>query len=739
MVKRGGGVVDIRPRIVPYDRSRYVDSVDMDEYVSKHGRIDLDELVTKFDKSRVFPAGCVLHWNREPFHLYTVWLISSSSIHHRTNPPREEPCTENKKDNMLIVHIYIDVCESMGANLVTTVAEGLSPKIVEISGGRAVVRIVSNLVDERRAKATFLLPVNMLKYKGMDGLNVAKGILEAFALASEDQYRAATHNKGIMNGIDAAALALGQDSRAIEAAAHAWAARSGRYRPLTSYKLVKDAKNGKMFLFGSCEMPVAIGVRGGAIQAHPVMAYTHGLVGNPTSRQLGEVLVCVGLAQNFAALRAIVSEGIQRGHMSLHSRTIAIGAGAPPHLVQEVSNYMISVNKIDQETAADYLRAHSILANSTQHRFFKAQRQTSPSTLFVELELQGVRVNLNIVFETIGGDPVQLALREDVSTVVATNGHANGNGNSNGNHAAKDDEQAPPPPIQKDLFGEKSPAWFKRMFDMLNSIRVSGKPQQRTHHIQQNKLKLISILMNVLIYRLVKLHPDDTSDFLERVLSAELNPLSKISEEKPSAVRVGFSLLLALWQVFKHQVDAIVSVPSLANALKEEQLRIFSALFRTPEVYKSAKSLDRFMATHSKRFQSSMFLLCDLYGLPDNLITPERLFLIFKLGQYFEWEGIVAHDVARWERDLAEDAPNVYSFWLRTSNLKPDSANLQKFLGEIDKQLQSKKRKLLEAKVPVDVMDARKVLDATKILRQHYGLAKDASSAINKIPNQSKL
>lgn len=252
---------------------------------------------------------------------------------------------------MLIVHIYIDVCESMGANLVTTVAEGLSPKIVELSGGRAVVRIVSNLTDERRAKATFMLPVNLLKYKGMEGLNVAKGILEAFAFASEDPYRASTHNKGIMNGIDAAAIALGQDWRAIEAAAHAWAARSGRYRPLTSYKLLKEAKTGKMFLFGTMEMPVAVGVRGGAIQAHPVMSYTHGLVGNPTSRQLGEILVCVGLAQNFAALRAIVSEGIQRGHMGLHSRTIAIGAGAPPPLVQEVSNYMVRTLALSSVTA----------------------------------------------------------------------------------------------------------------------------------------------------------------------------------------------------------------------------------------------------------------------------------------------------------------------------------------------------------------------------------------------------
>jgi hypothetical protein len=264
----------------------------------------------------------------------------------------------------------------------------------------------------------------------------------------------------------------------------------------------------------------------------------------------------------------------------------------------------ISVNKIDQETAADYLRAHSILANSTQHRFFKAQRQTSPSTLFVELDLQGVKVNLNIVFETIGGESVQLALREEFSSIVA-----NGATSPSKSESAKDDES--PPPIQKELFGEKSPAWFKRMFEMLNNIRVSGKPQQRTHHVQQNKLKLLSILMNVLIYRLVKLYPDDTAEFLERVLSAELNPLSKIAEDKPPAVRVGFSLLLALWQVFKHQVDAIVSVPALANALKEEQLRIFSALFRTPEVYKSAKTLDVRIECPSIHFtQSHASLSC---------------------------------------------------------------------------------------------------------------------------------
>jgi hypothetical protein len=393
----------------------------------------------------------------------------------------------------------------MGANLVTTVAEGLAPKLVELCGsGRAVVRIVSNLCEERRARASFFVPVTLLKYKGLDGLNVAKGILEAYALACEDQYRAATHNKGIMNGIDAAALALGQDWRAIEAGAHAWAARQGKYQPLTQYKLVKEKSTGKLFLFGALEMPAAVGVRGGAIQAHPVMSYTHGLVGTPTSRQLGEILACVGLAQNFAAIRAIVSEGIQRGHMSLHSRNIAIGAGAPPHLVQEISNYMISRGRIDHDTAVDYLRAHSILASSTQYRF-KAQRQSSPSTLFVELDLHGVKTNLNIVFETTGtSEPVHLSIREDTPDAPAI------------------------PPIQKELFGEKSAAWFIRTFDMLENIRIIAKAEQKTNLQNQAKMKVLSIILNIIIYKLVKLHPDQTQEFMEKILAAELNPLSKV-------------------------------------------------------------------------------------------------------------------------------------------------------------------------------------------------------------------
>jgi len=213
----------------------------------------------------------------------------------------------------------------MGANLCSTVAEGLGPKLVELIGnGRTVLRIVSNLADERRAKATFFIPVSALSYKGMDGLNVAKGIIEAYAMASEDQYRCSTHNKGIMNGIDAAAIAMGQDWRAIEAAAHSWACRSGRYQPLTHYKLVKfaptttfvntfsfshnrDRDSQKVYLFGSCEMPVAVGVRGGAIQSHPITSFTHGITDNPSCQQLAQILVCVGLAQNFAAMRALVS------------------------------------------------------------------------------------------------------------------------------------------------------------------------------------------------------------------------------------------------------------------------------------------------------------------------------------------------------------------------------------------------------------------------------------------------
>jgi hydroxymethylglutaryl-CoA reductase len=217
---------------------------------------------------------------------------------------------------MLIVHLLMDTRDAMGANAINTAAETLAPELEAITQGRVLLRILSNLSDQRRAWATCRIPVGALETPELPGEAVARGIFEANAFALADPYRAATHNKGIFNGIDAVALATGQDWRAIEAGGHAYAARDGQYRALTDWRVEDN------HLLGRLEMPLAVGTVGGLTKYHPTARLALKLLGHPDARQLSQIMVAAGLAQNLAALRALVTEGIQRGHMALHAKRL---------------------------------------------------------------------------------------------------------------------------------------------------------------------------------------------------------------------------------------------------------------------------------------------------------------------------------------------------------------------------------------------------------------------------------
>jgi hydroxymethylglutaryl-CoA reductase len=224
---------------------------------------------------------------------------------------------------MLVLHLLFDCRDAMGANAVNTACEALAPEVENITGGRVVLRILSNLADRRLARAKCVIPADALAFESFTGQMVAKRILEAYVLAANDPYRAATHNKGIMNGIDAVAVATGQDWRAVEAGAHAYAARSGRYTSLSHWSVDTDGD-----LTGTLELPLAVGIVGGASRVHPTARVALNILGVTTAQELAEVMAAVGLAQNLAALRALATEGIQRGHMGLHARQVAIAAGA---------------------------------------------------------------------------------------------------------------------------------------------------------------------------------------------------------------------------------------------------------------------------------------------------------------------------------------------------------------------------------------------------------------------------
>jgi hydroxymethylglutaryl-CoA reductase len=246
---------------------------------------------------------------------------------------------------MLIVELHVDCRDAMGANAVNTMAEAVAPFIEQITGGRVYLRIISNLATKRLARATCTIPKD-----AVGGEDVVDGIVNASAFAAADPYRAATHNKGAMNGIIAVVLATGNDHRAIEAGAHAYAALNGNYTSLSTWE---KTENGD--LQGSIELPMAVGLIGGAVRTHPIAKIAVKILGVKSANEFAEVLAAVGLAQNLAALRALAHEGIQRGHMSLHARNIAVAAGATGDLINAVAERMVKERKIRMDRAKEII------------------------------------------------------------------------------------------------------------------------------------------------------------------------------------------------------------------------------------------------------------------------------------------------------------------------------------------------------------------------------------------------
>jgi len=288
--------------------------------------------------------------------LYKKELLSLANSNSRSVMARDlqvrevEDKSQNMMGKMLIVEILVDTKDAMGANIINTMCEAISPRLEVLTGGNVIVRILSNYSTRRlvRCKAIFAR-------EQLGGEAVVKRILYAYAFAYSDPYRAVTHNKGIMNGIDAVALATGQDFRAIEAGAHAYASRDGTYRSMTRWYKTKDGD-----LAGDLELPLAVGTVGGIVSVHPVTKLGIKILGVKKAKELAAVLAAVGLAQNLAAMKALVSEGIQAGHMKLHARNIAVLAGAKGNLIKLVAE------RIADEKNVNLHRAKEIIALMTE-------------------------------------------------------------------------------------------------------------------------------------------------------------------------------------------------------------------------------------------------------------------------------------------------------------------------------------------------------------------------------------
>jgi hydroxymethylglutaryl-CoA reductase len=256
---------------------------------------------------------------------------------------------QGEYSKMLVVHLHIDAVDAMGANLVNTMAEGIAPRIEELSGGKVFLRILSNLADKRLVRSRCRIPFEHLEWRGYSGREVAEGIAHASQFAESDPYRATTHNKGVMNGISSVCIATGNDWRAVEAGAHAYCCRDGQYRPMAVWYV--DGEH----LVGELEVPMQVGTVGGPIKLHPTVQLAHRILRIDGARELAEVMGAVGLAQNLGALKALSTEGIQRGHMSLHARSVAATAGATADEMQAVVDALIACGEVKVSRAYEIL------------------------------------------------------------------------------------------------------------------------------------------------------------------------------------------------------------------------------------------------------------------------------------------------------------------------------------------------------------------------------------------------
>ncbi|KAG2760704.1 hypothetical protein JG687_00006427 [Phytophthora cactorum] len=585
----------------------------------------------------------------------------------------------------LVVHIDVDVCEAMGANIVNTVAEGLSEEVSKITRSRVGLRILTNLCMQRRARAEFEIPLKKLGWKGVDGEDVANRIIEAYNFAAVDPYRAVTNNKGIMNGVDAVAVATGQDWRAIESAAHCYASRSGQYASLSHYEIgVARDGSGTRVLRGSLEMPIAVGSKGGALMTHPGYTATHAILQQPTARNLSGIIVSVGLAQNFAAIRAIAVTGIQKGHMALHARNIAVAAGAPSELVSEVCSYMLLRKSINVETAKEYLHAHAVFSEiQSNSPPISPVSVTLPSMFYVEIPIPELEdtISLNIAFEAINKHPQYIAIMAP----------------------SKSDKTLTT--LQRQLLGDKGYNQLEKMFMFLASMRsivISASSSEsdlllsRSNIGLQNKLQLLSILINIIAYRLMEVRADKVRTFMRQLLEAssgsangandgEMHELDAkffhdlmVENVDPDdeILSTGLPLFLALWQVLHYHIEQEVPHKLLRARLVKEQWGLLNDIVRSYELgtlsndatAATEQPLEEkflaYVAVQATRWQATLLLLIDSLALASELVTPERLDFLTRIGEYMEWEGSIAHDLARYQRDATERVPNAYLFWL---------------------------------------------------------------------------
>ena len=562
---------------------------------------------------------------------------------------------KNNNSDFFSIEFIVNCLEAMGANLLNEIAEKMSIylKNQKYILQKPILRALSNLSIYRKATSEFKIDISNLNFKNIDGYDLANLIVKANQIAKDDPFRASTHNKGIMNGIDAVAIALGQDFRAIEAGVHAYASidpenyNYSRYRPLTDYEIISI--NNKKYLYGKITIPIAVGTVGGAINSNDAYQNNMKILGKPNSEELCQIMASVGLAQNFAALRALVSEGIQKGHISLHAKNIAYRAGTPDHLIGDVVSFMKNSGSINEETAKRYLESLQLYTKiRKKNGKSKNEKKNKLSCFYIDINFDFLKYPIKMNFL------INSKITPEINFGLLTKGL-----NSNDDRINL---------INNDLFGQKEKStWLYEFMHLVHGLDLFKNNLEEIYQIKY-KVKLCVILLFQITNNLLKSKENEEiiSNFISEMLKEKyqngnfeslFDLIPDSAKIKGVSLEFGMTVILELYEIYLFYIENyLTNRKSIMKMIKNEiihSLNNFIKLINYKEKGKinSMKKFDEYFELRLTRLNAIVLLLID-YGFSNEHYSEEEINNLISLGRYAEIEITLYRDYSKTTKKL---------------------------------------------------------------------------------------
>ena len=572
---------------------------------------------------------------------------------------------KNNKSNFFTVEIIVNCLEAMGANLLNEIAEKMSIYLnnQKYILQKPILRVLSNLSVYRKATAEFKIDLSSLTTEKIDGYDLANLIVKANQIAEDDPFRASTHNKGIMNGIDAVAIALGQDFRAIEAGIHAYASIDpnnysySTYRPLTKYEIISI--NNKKYLYGKLTIPIAIGTVGGVINSNGAYENNMKILGNPNSEQLCQIMASVGLAQNFAALRALVSEGIQRGHINLHAKNIAYRAGTPDHLIGDVVNFMKNSGSINEETAKRYLESIQLYSKIRKNGENKSENKLNKlSNFYIDINFSFLKypIKMNILINS--------KISPEINFKLLTSG------------ISDKDKDERIQIIKNDFFGQKQKSvWLYEFMTLVHSLDLFKNNLENIYQIKY-KVKLCVVLFFQITNNLLKNNSNEEilSNFITEMLKEKyingnfeslFNLIPDSCKTNNISLEFGMTVILELYEIYLFYIDNyLTSKKSTMNLIKKEVIQSLNNFIKLRD-YKNNKKIknlddfEKYLELRLTRLNAIVLLLID-YGFSNEHYTEEEINNFISLGRYAEIKITLFRDFSK---NMSDNKLNSYKIF----------------------------------------------------------------------------